>query len=79
MAAIQIQGELALAGVSQLALLTSFMGDGRIRALAVTGARRSPFDPDIPTIAEQGFPGYAATNWYAIAVSSKVPPRSSPL
>ena len=27
------------------------------------------------TIAEQGFPGYAATNWYAVVVSSKVPPE----
>lgn len=54
---------------------TGFMRDGRIRALAVTGAKRSPFDPEIPTIAEQGFPGYAATNWYALVVSSKVPPE----
>ena len=54
---------------------TGFMRDGRIRALAVTGAKRSPFDPDIPTIAEQGFPGYAATNWYTIVVSSKTPPE----
>jgi tripartite-type tricarboxylate transporter receptor subunit TctC len=52
---------------------TGFMREGRIRALAVTGAKRSPFDPDIPTIAEQGFPGYAATNWYAVVVSSKTP------
>ena len=52
---------------------TPLMREGRIRALAVTGAKRSPFDPNIPTIAEQGFPGYAATNWYAIVVSSKVP------
>jgi tripartite-type tricarboxylate transporter receptor subunit TctC len=54
---------------------TPLMREGRIRALAVTGAKRSPFDPDIPTIGEQGFPGYAATNWYAIVVSSKVPPE----
>jgi tripartite-type tricarboxylate transporter receptor subunit TctC len=54
---------------------TPLMREGRIRALAVTGAKRSPFDPDIPTIAEQGFPGYAATNWYAVVVSSKVPPE----
>ena len=53
---------------------TGFMREGRIRALAVTDARRSPFDPGIPTIAEQGFPGYAATNWYCMVVSSKVPP-----
>jgi tripartite-type tricarboxylate transporter receptor subunit TctC len=55
---------------------TPLMREGRIRALAVTGAKRSPFDPDIPTIAEQGFPGYAATNWYAVVVSSKVPPET---
>ena len=55
---------------------TGFMRESRIRALAVTGAKRSPFDPDIPTIAEQGFPGYAATNWYAVVVSSKVPPEA---
>ena len=54
---------------------TGFMREGRIRALAVTGAKRSPFDPAIPTIAEQGFPAYAATNWYCIVVSSKVPPE----
>ena len=48
---------------------------GAIKGLAVTGARRSPFDPDIPTIAEQGYLGYAATNWYAIVVSSKTPPE----
>jgi tripartite-type tricarboxylate transporter receptor subunit TctC len=54
---------------------TGFMRDGRIRALAVTGAKRSPFDPDIPTIAESGFSGYAATNWYTLVVSSKTPPE----
>jgi tripartite-type tricarboxylate transporter receptor subunit TctC len=53
---------------------TGFMRDGRIRALAVTGARRSPFDPDIPTVAEQGFPGYEATNWYAFVAPAKTPP-----
>jgi tripartite-type tricarboxylate transporter receptor subunit TctC len=52
---------------------TGVMREGRIRALAVTSAKRSPFDPDIPTVAEQGFAGYAATNWYAVVVSSKVP------
>ena len=55
---------------------TPLVREGRIRALAATGARRSPFDPEIPIIAELGFPGYAATNWYAIVVSSKVPPET---
>jgi tripartite-type tricarboxylate transporter receptor subunit TctC len=47
--------------------------DGRIRALALTAAQRTPLDPDVPTIADSGFPGYAATNWYAFVVSAKVP------
>ncbi len=47
---------------------------GRIRALAVTSAKRSPFDPNIPTVAEQGFAGYAANpTGMAVVVSSKVP------
>jgi tripartite-type tricarboxylate transporter receptor subunit TctC len=53
--------------------------EGRIRALALTGAHRTPFDPDVPTIAEQGFPGYSATNWYAFVVSSKVPRELVPV
>jgi tripartite-type tricarboxylate transporter receptor subunit TctC len=47
--------------------------EGRIRALALTAAQRTPFDPDVPTIADSGFPGYSATNWYALVTSSKVP------
>jgi tripartite-type tricarboxylate transporter receptor subunit TctC len=54
---------------------TGVLREGRIRALAVTGAKRSPFDPAIATVAEQGFPGYAATNWYAVVVSSKTSPE----
>ena len=50
----------------------SFVREGRIRGLALTGAQRTPFDPDLPTVAQSGFPGYAATNWYAFVVSSKV-------
>jgi tripartite-type tricarboxylate transporter receptor subunit TctC len=46
---------------------------GRLRALAVTGANRSPFMPNVPTIAESGYPGVVATNWYAFVTSAKVP------
>lgn len=53
---------------------TGFMREGRIRALAVTSARRSPFDPEVPTIAELGFAGYDATNWYALVAPAKTPP-----
>jgi tripartite-type tricarboxylate transporter receptor subunit TctC len=46
---------------------------GKIRALATTGAARSAFLPDVPTIAESGFPGYDATNWYAFVAPGKTP------
>ena len=36
---------------------------GRLRALAVTGSRRSPLAPELPTIAESGFPGFNVTAW----------------
>lgn len=54
---------------------TPLVREGRIRALALTGARRLPFELDVPTIAAQGFPGYAATNWYVVVVSSKTAPE----
>ncbi len=39
---------------------------GKLRALAVTSAQRSPAYPDVPTIAESGVAGYAAETWYGI-------------
>ncbi|HYD58332.1 MAG TPA: tripartite tricarboxylate transporter substrate binding protein [Burkholderiales bacterium] len=38
---------------------------GRARALATTGPKRAALMPDVPTVAEQGYPGYEAVNWYA--------------
>jgi tripartite-type tricarboxylate transporter receptor subunit TctC len=46
---------------------------GRLRPLGVTSARRSPILPDVPTIAESGFPNYVSTNWYGIAAPTGVP------
>jgi tripartite-type tricarboxylate transporter receptor subunit TctC len=46
---------------------------GKIRAIAVTGATRSPSMPEVPTIAESGYPGYEATNWYAYVAPAATP------
>jgi tripartite-type tricarboxylate transporter receptor subunit TctC len=47
--------------------------DGRLRALAITSSRRAQSNPDIPTIAEAGVPGYATDTWYGILVPAKTP------
>ena len=46
---------------------------GRANAIAITGAKRSQALPDVPTVAESGYPGYEATNWYAYLVAGKTP------
>jgi tripartite-type tricarboxylate transporter receptor subunit TctC len=46
---------------------------GRLRALAVSTAERSPFVPDVPTIAESGVPGYAATLWWGLFAPGGTP------
>jgi tripartite-type tricarboxylate transporter receptor subunit TctC len=46
---------------------------GKAKALATTGAKRDPFMADVPTVAESGYPGYEATNWYAYLAPAKTP------
>lgn len=46
---------------------------GRLKAIGVTGAKRSPAAPDIPTVAEQGLPGYEVNSWYGVFVPAKTP------
>ena len=46
---------------------------GKLIALATTGLVRPAFMPHVPTIAESGYPGFNATNWYAFVASSKTP------
>ena len=46
---------------------------GKLIALATTGLTRPAFLPNVPTIAESGYPGFNAANWYAFVASSKTP------
>jgi tripartite-type tricarboxylate transporter receptor subunit TctC len=46
---------------------------GKVRALAVTTARRSLVLPELPTIAESGLAGYETDNWYGIVVPARTP------
>ena len=46
---------------------------GKIRALGVTSARRSPAAPEIPAFAEAGLPGYDASAWFALFAPARTP------
>jgi tripartite-type tricarboxylate transporter receptor subunit TctC len=47
--------------------------EGKLRALGQTGAKRSPSAPDVPTVAEQGLPGFEATSWFALFAPAGTP------
>lgn len=47
---------------------------GKLRAIAVSSDHRSPSLPDVPTIAEQGYPGFNAGTWYGLFVPAGTPP-----
>ena len=48
---------------------------GTLRGLAVTSTQRSPVAPDLPTIAESGYPGFDAIAWHGILAPAKTPPN----
>ena len=58
---------------SNLPTVIQYVRDGRLRALAVTGARRAPAAPELPTVAESGVPGYEVTVWYGVSAPAKTP------
>ena len=47
---------------------------GKLRALAVTSLERSPVAPEVPTVAESGYPGFEALAWHGILAPAKTPP-----
>lgn len=67
-----------VAGVVQLKLDTlattsSYIATGRLRALALAGAQRSILIPEVPTVAELGFPGYEGVLWIGLMAPAGVP------
>jgi tripartite-type tricarboxylate transporter receptor subunit TctC len=67
-----------IAGQCQLMFATSasvvpHIRSGRLRALAVTTAQRSPGMPELPTIAEAGVPGFEAITWHGVVVPAQTP------
>ena len=58
---------------STLSTSQAHIESGKLIALASTGLTRPSFLPNVPTIAESGYPGFSATNWYAFVAPGKTP------
>jgi tripartite-type tricarboxylate transporter receptor subunit TctC len=65
-------GEIHLAGASAIAA-SGAIRSGKLRGLASLGLTRIPAMPDLPTVAEQGYPGFKITNRYAVFAPAGVP------
>jgi len=68
-------GELDLMFAS-LSSAIPLVKSGRLRAFAVTGEKRSPSLPDMPTISEAALPGYAASAWFGLVGPAGLPPAA---
>lgn len=59
--------------ISTLAPALPFIKDDKVRAIAVTSARRSALLPNVPTVAEAGLPKYESVTWYALMAPAGTP------
>jgi len=59
---------------ADIIVVAPFLKAGQIRAIGITGLRRSPLLPDVATLNESGLPGYQAGTWYALHGSASLPP-----
>jgi tripartite-type tricarboxylate transporter receptor subunit TctC len=67
-----IGGQVPL-NVSNLPASVQPVASGRLRALAVTSAKRTPQMPNVPTVQEAGFPGYEVQSWYGVCAPAATP------
>src|SRR6202007_2394468 len=59
--------------LSSIPTALGLIQSGKLRAIAVSALARSPVLPDVPTIAEQGYPGFNAGTWYGLLVPAGTP------
>ena len=65
-------GQVSLSFASMPSSLP-FAKSGKLRAIAVGGAKRSPAAPEVPTVAESGLPGFEVTDWQGLLAPAKTP------
>ena len=61
-------------GIQNAGAAMPLVRDGRLRCIGVTSLARSASAPDLPTVAEQGFPGYEANSWFGLMAPAGTPP-----
>ena len=69
-----VAGHVPLA-IGSVFLMKPHVDSKRMRPLVVTTSKRSPDLPDVPTLAESGFPGFDAPAWWAVLAPAKTPPE----
>jgi tripartite-type tricarboxylate transporter receptor subunit TctC len=69
----ELIGGQAHFAIAAMASVLPHVKSGRLRALAVTTAKRSTLMPSLPTVAESGYPGYEVNNWFGIMSSRGTP------
>ena len=73
-ATVDVIGNRVTVYYSALPSSVAHIRSGKLIPIAVTSAKRAELFPQIPTIAESGYPGFDADNWYAFIASAKTPP-----
>ncbi len=68
-----VVGGQAPIGSTSLPPALALIRDRAVRGIALAGARRDPRLPDLPTVAEQGFPGFEASTWFAVLAPARTP------
>jgi tripartite-type tricarboxylate transporter receptor subunit TctC len=69
-----VAGDVQILSLNPTALIPQ-MEAGKLRVVAQTSAKRSPLIPNVPTVAESGYPGFEADVWMAVMAPARTPPE----
>ena len=69
-----LSGVVPMSMESSLVTTLQHVKTGKLKAIAVTSAQRSPALPDVPTVAESGYPGFNVESWFGLVAPAATPP-----